>query len=128
MDLFKLSNAVPNCPDIDAWLFGEPDELYAIARKWFNEIRNCGNLVKELIHDGCPVACVDDAAFAYVNVFKSHVNVGFFLGAFLDDPDSLLEGSGKRMRHVKLRPNKEISEESLIMLIQQSYSLVKSKL
>jgi hypothetical protein len=35
--------------------------------------------------------------------FRVHVNVGFFHGASLDDRACLLEGSGKRMRHVKLR-------------------------
>ena len=67
-------------------------------------MRACGDDVRELIHDGCPVACVEDAPFAYVNSFKSHVNVGFFNGASLDDPARLSEGSGKRMRHVKLKP------------------------
>ena len=126
--LFKLSNAVRHNPEVDAWLSGEPDELYKIARYWFREMRLCGDLVNELIHDGCPVACVEDAAFAYVNVFKSHVNVGFFLGAWLEDPESLLEGTGKRMRHVKLKPNQTIKREALKSLIKQSYKLVYSKL
>jgi hypothetical protein len=57
------------------------------------------------LHDGCPVACLGDAPFSYVNVFTSHVNVGFFHGAALPDPAHLLPGTGKRhMRHVALRP------------------------
>lgn len=127
-EFFRFSTAVRHNPDIDEWLSGEPVELYAIAREWFKEMRNCGSSVRELLHDGCPVACVEDAAFAYVNVFKSHVNVGFFLGADLKDPDSLLEGTGKRMRHVKLRPNVKINKESLRKLINQAYTLVKSNL
>ena len=71
---------------------------------WFEQMRQCGDDVRELMHDGCPVACVEDAPFAYVNEFKSHVNVGFFYGAMLEDPAGILEGSGKRMRHVKLKP------------------------
>jgi len=67
-------------------------------------MRACGDDVRELIHDGCPVACVEDVAFGYVNAFRSHVNVGFFHGAALKDPAGLLEGAGKRMRHVKLKP------------------------
>ena len=67
-------------------------------------MRRRGADVHELMHDGCPTACVGDAAFGYVNAFREHVNVGFFTGAFLSDPDGLLEGTGKRMRHVKLRP------------------------
>jgi hypothetical protein len=37
-------------------------------------------------------------------VFTAHVNVGFFRGAELSDPNGLLQGTGKFMRHVKLRP------------------------
>jgi hypothetical protein len=46
-------------------------------------MRGCGDDVRELVHDGCPVACVADAPFGYVNVFRTHVNVGFFYGAML---------------------------------------------
>ncbi len=49
-------------------------------------MRKCGDEVRELLHDGCPVACVGDASFGYLNVFTSHVNVGFFHGAALPDP------------------------------------------
>jgi hypothetical protein len=38
------------------------------------------------MHDGCPTACVGDAAFGYVAAFRDHVNVGFFFGALLQDP------------------------------------------
>ena len=74
-----------------------------IAQPWFEQMRGCGADVRELLHDGYPIACVEDAAFGYVNAFTAHVNVGFFYGAVLDDPAGLLEGAGKRMRHVKLR-------------------------
>lgn len=127
-ELFTLSGGLQHNPEVDEWLSGSPAELYAIARQWFKEIRLCGKDVKELIHDGCPTACVGDAAFAYVNVFKAHVNVGFFLGALLDDPDQLLLGSGKRMRHVKLMPDMEVDTDALRRLVHQSYTIVKAKL
>lgn len=94
-ELFRLTGAADHLPEVDEWLWGEPAELFAIARLWFDHFRQCGDDVLELMHDGCPVACVRDAAFGYVNVFKTHVNVGFFTGAFLDDPHRLLEGTGK---------------------------------
>src|SRR5690606_5483128 len=102
--LFTLSGAEPYQPAIDEWLSGEPHELFSIARYWFGQMRRCGDDVCELLHDGCPVACVQDAAFAYVNVFSRHVNVGFFAGASLNDPAGLLVGTGKRMRHIKIVP------------------------
>ncbi|HET9216822.1 MAG TPA: DUF1801 domain-containing protein [Terriglobia bacterium] len=115
-------------PRIDPWLTKQKDELHAIAQKWFAQMRTCGSDVRELMHDGCPVACVEDAAFAYVNIFKGHVNVGFFCGSALPDPGGLLEGTGKYMRHVKLRPGQEIDGRALNGLIYSAYRIVKARL
>jgi hypothetical protein len=91
-------------------------------------MRQCGDDVRELMHDGCPVACVEDAPFGYVNSFKSHVNVGFFYGAALKDPAGLLEGSGKRMRHVKLRPDLELNTAILRALVDAAYLDIRARL
>lgn len=106
----------------------QPAELGAIATRWLEVIRACGNDVRELLHDGHPTACVEDAAFAYVNAFTAHVNVGFFRGAELDDPDGLLEGAGKFMRHVKLRPDREVDGEALQKLIETAYTDMRRRL
>jgi hypothetical protein len=91
-------------------------------------MRECGDDVRELMHDGSPTACVGDAPFAYVNVFKAHANVGFFFGAELDDPTGLLEGTGKRMRHVKMKPGAEVSFAALSALIDAAYADIRSRL
>ena len=103
-ELLRFNGAVERDPAIDAWMKEHAGELGAIAHQWFEVMRKCGDEVRELLHDGCPVACLGDAPFGYVNVFTSHVNVGFFHGAALPDPARLLQGTGKFMRHVKLRP------------------------
>ena len=100
-------------------------ELGAIAHEWFEVMRACGDEVRELMHDGCPVACLGDAAFGYVNVFTAHVNVGFFQGAALPDPDGLLQGAGRFMRHVKLRPGADANTAGLRKLIEAAYSDIK---
>jgi hypothetical protein len=102
--LLRFNGAVERDPAIDAWMKEHRGELGAIAHEWFEVMRKCGDEVLEILHDGCPVACLGDAPFGYVNVFTSHVNVGFFHGAALPDPARLLQGTGKFMRHVKLRP------------------------
>ena len=104
-DLFRFPSAARHDPAIDAWFGAQERKLGAMALAWFTQMRRCGVDVRELMHDGCPVACVGEVAFGYVNVFTSHINVGFFLGAGLDDPAGMLEGTGKRMRHAKLRPD-----------------------
>lgn len=98
-----------------------------MAREWFEVMRACGDEVRELVHDGCPVACLGDAPFGYVNVFTSHVNVGFFQGASLPDPAGLLEGSGKFMRHVKLKPETVVNAAALCGLIEAAYSDIKTR-
>src|SRR5471032_1380379 len=102
-ELLRFKGTVERDPAVDAWMNEHRGELGAIAHEWFKAMRRCGDEVRELLHDGCPVACLGDVPFGYVNVFTSHVNVGFFQGAALPDPAHLLQGSGKRMRHVKLR-------------------------
>src|SRR6201995_2689539 len=102
--LLRLNGTLEHDPAIDAWMRDHAGELGTIAHHWFEIMRSCGDEVRELLHDGCPVACLGDAPFAYVNVFPAHVNVGFFHGSALPDPASLLQGTGKSMRHVKVRP------------------------
>jgi hypothetical protein len=127
-DMLRLSGGVQRDPEIDIWLSEGPIELRSIAQKWFARMRQCGEDIRELMHDGCPVACVEDAPFGYVNSFKSHVNVGFFYGAALEDAAGLLEGSGKRMRHVKLKPGPELNSAALRDLIDAAYADIRARL
>ena len=127
-DILRFPSAVKHDPEIDTWLRSRRDDLRPFVETWFACIRRCGGDVRELMHDGCPTACVDDGAFAYVNAFKEHVNVGFFFGALLDDPAHLLEGTGKRGRHVKLRPGRDVDEASLTRLVQVAYRDIRKRL
>src|ERR1700747_101793 len=126
-ELLRFDGAVERDPAIDAWMAEHAGELGAIAQQWFEMMRQCGDEVRELLHDGCPVVCLGDVPFAYVNVFTSHVNVGFFHGAALPDPARLLQGAGKCMRHVKLRPRTATNTAALRMLIDTAYSDIKAR-
>ncbi len=126
-DLLRFDGAVERDDAVDAWLNCHVGELGVIARAWFEVMRGCGDEVRELVHDGCPVACLGDAPFGYVNVFTAHVNVGFFHGAALKDPAGLLEGAGKRMRHVKLRPGRPTNDTALRGLIEAAYRDIKGR-
>ena len=123
-----FNGSVDREPAIERWLDSRPAELAPIARTWFTAIRDAGPDVRELMHDGCPTACVRDAAFAYVNAFSAHVDVGFFHGASLADPAGLLEGTGRFMRHVKLRPGRAVDAEALHALIAAAHQDILSKL
>jgi len=124
--LFRLDGGVKRDPAIDRWLAQQPGELGEIAREWFAAMRQCGDEVRELMHDGCPTACLGNAAFGYVAAFASHVNVGFFQGSALPDPARLLRGTGKFMRHVKLRPGEPVNSAALHRLIVTAYEDIKA--
>ena len=126
--LFLFPEAKRRDADVARWFDSRSDELGAIARRWFAVMRECGDDVRELLHDGYPTACANEAAFAYVGAFTAHVNVGFFRGAELADPDGLLEGTGKYMRHVKLRPGKAIDEAALTALIRRAHADMRERL
>src|SRR5881396_3637914 len=124
----RFNGAIRHQPQIDRWFESRGHELAVIAREWFSQMRNCGPDVTELLHDGHPTACVEDAAFGYVNVFTAHVNIGFFHGASLQDPSRILQGTGRFMRHVKASPAAMVDRASLESLIRAAYADIKAKL
>ena len=126
--LFRFPNSVRRDPAIEVWMRDHSGPLGAIAQRWFEVMRDCGDDVGELLHDGHPTACVGDAAFGYVNAFTAHVNVGFFRGAEIADPARLLEGTGKFMRHVKLRPDGDVDAVALTKLIATAYQDMRERL
>ena len=125
--LLRFDGAAEREPAIEVWYEEQQPELGAIARRWFEVMRGCGRDVRELLHDDQPTACVGDAAFAYVDAFTAHVNVGFFRGADLADPAGLLEGTGTFMRHVKLRPGRDVDDRILTTLIETAYADMKAR-
>jgi len=125
--MFRFPTAVKRDRAVDDWMSQGPVELRSIARQWFVQMRECGDDVRELLHDGHPTACVGDAAFGYVDAFKDHVNVGFFRGADLPDAGGLLQGTGKSMRHVKLGPGRSVDEAALSELIRAAYADMQSR-
>ncbi|MBL8511299.1 MAG: DUF1801 domain-containing protein [Betaproteobacteria bacterium] len=126
--LFPLPGGQRLNPVVDRWFDARPPELAALARRWFEVMRSAGPDVLDLLHDGHPTACVGDLAFGYVNAFKGHVNVGFFLGTSLADPAGLLQGSGRFMRHVKIQPSTVADEVALYDLIHAAYGDMKARL
>jgi len=127
LDFLRFNGTLQRDPAVDHWLQQQVGELGSLAQRWFEVMRQCGDEVREVFHDGCPVACLGDAPFGYVNVFTSHVNVGFFHGNALPDPARLLQGSGKSMRHVKLKPPAPTNEAALHRLIDAAWWDIKNR-
>jgi hypothetical protein len=102
--------------------------MRVIAQRWFACLRQSGDDVRELLHDGLATACVNDAPFAHVGVFTHHINLGFFHDVELADPAGLLQGTGKSMRHVKIKPGMVHDEAALEMLIEAAYRDILTRL
>jgi hypothetical protein len=126
-ELFRFDGTLERDPAIDAWLNDHSGPLGVIAREWFEVMRSCGDEIREVFHDGCANACLGDVPFAYVAIFTAHVNVGFFQGASLPDPARVLQGGGKRMRHIKLKPDTPADADSIRTLIEIAYADIKRR-
>ena len=122
--LFLLPGASRRDPGVEAW-FDAADPFRLMLQPWFAAMRDCGPDVCEIMHDHCPTACIETAdgpaAFAYVAAYSKHAAIGFFHGAWMDDPAGLLEGGGKRMRHVKLRLGEDRDEAAIAALIREAW-------
>lgn len=126
-ELFRFPGVRRRDPAVEAW-FARGDPLRGVVQRWRERLYACGDDVGALIHDGRPTFCAEDAAFAYVDAYVAHANIGFFFGAFLHDPAGLLQGSGRRMRHVKLLPTRMPDEAALAALIRASYADIRQRL
>ena len=125
---FTLDGAQNHDTAVERWFSAPPTELRSMARVWFQAMRSAGPDVLELLHDGHPTTCVGNLAFGYVNAFADHINVGFFFGAVLPDPAGLLEGTGRFMRHVKIRPGAFVHDVALRAIIIDAYADIKGRL
>ena len=58
--------------------------------------------------------------FCYIGAHREHDNLGFYYGAELSDPEGLLDGTGKKLRHIKVRKVEEVAQPALRHLVQSS--------
>ena len=58
--------------------------------------------------------------FCYIGAHREHVNLRFYYGTVLPDPIGLLEGTGRKLRHIKVREVEEIAQPALYDILQSS--------
>src|SRR6185436_9503071 len=93
-----------------------------IARILRGMIRKAAQSLDEAMKWGHP-CFVGIGNVCSIMPYSDHVNLVFFRGAELDDPDNLLEGTGKGMRHVKIWTAKGIRKQAITDLIRSAVSL-----
>jgi hypothetical protein len=106
--------------DFDEYLADQPARNRTIIRALRKLVGRVSPKLRESVKwgNGCWVS--GDAPVSYVYSAPDHVQFGFFRGSALDDPKELLHGSGKFVRHVKLRKTADIDERALAALLKQA--------
>lgn len=114
-----------NNPTVEEYLANLPPDLQAIGRELVVVARkNMAGAYEFIYHDAVGYA-VTESPFDRICYIapqkKGYVNFGFFFGANLPDPEHLLAGKGKRMRHVKVRSVEEAQDPGLGKLITATW-------
>jgi hypothetical protein len=111
---------MPTRPEVAEWLATVDERLRPTANAVRDRIRTAAPELHEIVYHGALGYGPTESGFdrvLYVSVHRDHVTLGFFYGASLPDPDSLLVGSGIRMRHVKLRTPQDAARPAVVDLI-----------
>ncbi len=112
-------------PTVDQWLERLPPELQKITRELIDVARKNMPNVQEFIYHDAAGYSVNNSPFDRICYIapqkKGYVNFGFFFGAGLPDPQKLLTGEGKRLRHVKIRSVDEAKNPALAQLIAATW-------
>lgn len=88
-------------------------------------VREAAPEAKESIKWAQPVYEVN-GPICYIKAFKNNVNFGFWRGTQLSDAEGILQGSGDKMRHVKLVGVQDIQESALQDLVRSAVELNRS--
>ena len=112
--------------------FGNFDDLLEITEEKLRPILvELRKLVLDIDPDACEVIRLGDRAatygigpkkmtegYVYILPYKSWVNLGFYQGAILKDPAQLLEGTGKKLRHIKIHSIEDVGNTAIRKLIE----------
>lgn len=109
---------------VEEYLSNLPPDLQAITRELRTVARQNMPGAHEFIYHDAVGYSVSKSPFdriCYIAPQKGYVNFGFFFGADLPDPEHLLVGEGKRLRHVKIRSVKDAKNPALGKLIAATW-------
>ncbi|NGP89375.1 DUF1801 domain-containing protein [Fodinibius halophilus] len=66
-------------------------------------------------------------AFCHIALYSKHLNLGFNHGTALEDPDNLLNGSGKRTRHLKIKKDKDLETPYVQSFIEKAIAHINKR-
>jgi hypothetical protein len=105
---------------VDAYIRAKNPKLRPVAQGLRALVEKAAPKLKEGVNAwGLPMFD-SGGAFGYFTIGNNHVTFGLYSGASLDDPEMLLEGTGKNLRHVKLRTMEDLSRHGLQKLVKSA--------
>jgi hypothetical protein len=110
--------------DVDEYIEGIEAWAGEIVRELRSILKGTVPDIKESIKWAQPIYDIN-GPMIFIKAHKKHVNFGFWRGVQLDDPKGLLQGTGDKMRHVKITSLEDIDREGLSSLIEQAVVLNK---
>jgi hypothetical protein len=112
---------------IDLYVDAKPGELRDVAEKLRKLVNKTVKGTKESVNSWKIPTFESNGPMCFFMVGKYHVTFGFLRGTSLPDPAGLLEGTGKSLRHVKLRTAEDVSAPALKKLIEAAARLNKKE-
>ena len=110
---------------MDDYINSYAPELQAIIRTLREVATKCMPEAHEIIYHSAIGYSLTKSPFdriCYIAPQNKYVNLGFFFGAYLPDPQHLLVGEGKRMRHIKVRSVEDASNPALEQLMKEAWN------
>jgi hypothetical protein len=111
---------------VDEYIRGLEDWQKELVAELRGLVREAAPAATESIKWAQPVYG-DNGPFCYIRAFKKHVNFGFWRGVELPDEAGILQGSGDKMRHVKLTAMEDIQREPFQALVREAVELNRRK-
>ena len=104
---------------VSEYLARFPPEIQRLIREVRRVVKSVAPRAEEIAFRGWPMHLRTDRGMVAIAGFTRHVNLNFSEGSRLDDPDRLLEGTGKSMRHAKIRSVADARHRGLRKLLEQ---------
>jgi hypothetical protein len=110
---------------IDEYTKDQDNDKGAIVKELVTIVKKAAPSGEDGIKWSQPVFWDDNGPFCFIKAHKDHVNIGFWRGAQMKDPKGLLEGTGEKMRHIKITTTQDIDEGAITDFVQQNVKLNK---
>jgi hypothetical protein len=110
---------------VEGFLSNYPEDMRRISVELRKMVRNTMPRAHEFLYYDAINYSLDDSPLGrvcYISPMGNYVMLGFLFGAQLDDQHHLLQGSGKRARHVKVRTLEEAKNPALKELVKAAWT------